>query len=205
MTVDIDTGGRPPPPPAPATDEAAFLWELRKYPDNAGALLAGDPVLPVTYARRYKFFFYCNATAFVASVVIVNLLLAHSLSRRRWWLRALQAAMVLDQFGLMGAYAAGSCRELAMSAYVAALVGLVSTYVCAHVLLFMLLAVKNEAGLSTPGGFLSGSVDGDQTLRPSRFVAFFHFNTTAFVASLVVIMLLMSRTVTRHGVRSSAL
>ncbi|GJM98800.1 hypothetical protein PR202_ga15839 [Eleusine coracana subsp. coracana] len=274
MTVDVDSGERPPPPPAPATAEIAFLWELRKYvlllatlaasatysaglsppggfwQENAGALLAGDPVLPVTYARRYKFFFYCNATAFVASVVIVNLLLAHSLSRRRWWLRALQAAMILDQFGLMGAYAAGSCRELAMSAYVAALVGLVSTNVCAHVLLFALLAVKTrstsrdvtttrgvtseapesvertrkyllifatltatvtyQAGLSTPGGFLSGSVDGDHlagdpTLRPSRFVAFFYFNTTAFVASLVVIMLLMSRTVTRHGVRSSAL
>ncbi|XP_062203201.1 uncharacterized protein LOC133905442 [Phragmites australis] len=252
-----------------AATEADFLWKLRKYvlllatlaasvtytaglsppggfrPDNDkdGVHLAGDPALQVTYARRYQVFFYCNATAFVASIVIVNLLLVHSLSRRRWWLRALQAAMILDQFGLMGAYAAGSCREVAMSAYVLALVALVSSYVCAHVLLFALMrdagenvvpeapesverarkyllifvtlaaTVTYQAGLSTPGGFLSDNQDddhlaGDSMLRghhPDRFMVFFYFNTTAFVASLVVIMLLMSRTVTRHGFRSCAL
>ncbi|KAG0528676.1 hypothetical protein BDA96_05G032300 [Sorghum bicolor] len=259
-----------------AIKEANFLWELRKYvllqatlaatitysagmsppggfwPDNDGIHLAGDPVLQVTYPRRYGLFFYFNATAFVASVVTVNLLLVHSLSRRRWWLRALQAAMILNQLGLMGSYAAGSCREVAMSAYVLALVGMVSSYVCAHVLFFALWALRArararrggggksaaapeppeaverarkdllifatlvatvtyEAGLSTPGGFLSSdSLDqdrlaGDPMLRGHRFMAFFYLNTTAFVASLVIIMLLMSRTVTRHGFRSCAL
>ncbi|CAN6299931.1 unnamed protein product [Urochloa humidicola] len=257
-----------------ADKEAYFLWELRKYvllqatlaasvtysaglsppggvwPDNdiAKARLAGDPVLQVTYARRYEVFFHFNAVSFVASIVTVNLLLVHSLSRHRWWLRALQAAMILNQLGLMGAYAAGSCRELAMSAYVIALVALVSTYVCAHVLLFTLMCalprhattdnaaveapdtvkhsrkyllifatlvatVTYQAGLSTPGGFLSdsqgnGPLAGDPMLRgyhPDRFMGFFYFNTTAFVASLVVIMLLMSRTVTRHGFQSWAL
>jgi hypothetical protein len=254
-----------------AVKEADFLWELRKYvllqatlaasitysagmsppggfwPDNLGGHLAGDPVLQVTYPRRYGVFFYFNATAFVASVVTVNLLLVHSLSRRRWWLRALQAAMILNQLGLMGSYAAGSCREVAMSAYVLALVGMVSTYVCAHVLFFALYALRArgpggkspappeapeaverarkdllifatlvatvtyEAGLSTPGGFLSSDspdqdhLAGDPMLRGRRFMAFFYLNTTAFVASLVIIMLLMSRTVTRHGFRSCAL
>ncbi|VAI29853.1 unnamed protein product [Triticum turgidum subsp. durum] len=236
-----------------ATAEAEFLWELRKYvlllatlaasvtysaglsppggfwPDNGadgGARLAGDPVLLVTYPRRYKAFFYCNATAFVASLVIVNLLLVRSLGHRRRWLRALQAAMLLDQFGLMGAYAAGSCRDAAMSAYVFVLVALVGCYVSAHVLVFVLFAptargdkvtpadrverarkyllifatlaatITYQAGVSTPGGFWPGSQDsdhlaGDPMLRvqhPSRFMVFFYSNTTAFVASLVVVM-----------------
>jgi hypothetical protein len=209
-------------------------------------LHAGDPVLPFTYPRRYKAFFYCNATAFVASLVIVNLLLVRSLCHHRRWLRALQAAMLLDQLGLMGAYAAGSCRDEAMSAYVFVLVALVATYVFAHVIVFALFApsasggpgnigtpddsvdrarkyllifatlaatIAYQAGLSTPGGFWPGSqaddhLAGDILLslhHPSRFMVFFYFNTTAFVASLVVVMLLMSRTVTRHGIRSYAL
>ncbi|KAJ1254538.1 hypothetical protein BS78_K037100 [Paspalum vaginatum] len=233
-----------------ASGAGHVLWELRKYVllqatlaasvtysaglsppggfwtdnDTDGARLAGDPVLQVTYARRYGVFFYFNATAFVASIITINRLL----------------------LGLMGAYAAGSCRELAMSAYVVALVAMVAAYVCAHVLLFMLCVraaaggnatppgapgavarsrkyllifatlvatVTYQAGLSTPGGFLSNSEDGghlagDPMLRghhPDRFMGFFYFNTTAFVASLVVIMLLMSRTVTRHGFQSCAL
>ncbi|TVU50825.1 hypothetical protein EJB05_02216, partial [Eragrostis curvula] len=269
VDVDSDSGeGAPPPAAAPTPTDAGFLWELRKYvlllatlaasvtysaglsppggfwPDNAGARLAGDPVLRVTYRRRYEVFFYW-------------LLQRHGLRRlhrhRQPPARALAQPPPL--FGLMGAYAAGSCREQAMSAYVLALVGLVSNYVCAHVLLFALLAamrsrtrerdagegvapateapesvertrkyllifatlaatVTYQAGLSTPGGFLSDSVAsdhlaGDPTMlrghHPSRFMAFFYLNTTAFVASLVVIMLLMSRTVTRHGFRSFAL
>uniref|UniRef100_A0A0E0HKU8 PGG domain-containing protein n=1 Tax=Oryza nivara TaxID=4536 RepID=A0A0E0HKU8_ORYNI len=265
LMVDGDAGRRAPAPAtSPAAEEAEFLWELRKYvlllatlaatvtytagldppggfwTDNVGELLAGDPVLQKTYPRRYKAFFYCNATAFVASLVIVNLLLVRFLCRRRWWLRALQAAMILDMFGLMGAYAAGSSREAAMSAYILVLVILVCSYVSAHVLLYGLTAqvsgpdaperverarkyllifatlaatVAYQAGLSTPGGFWLGSLEnqhlaGDPMLRgnhPYRFMVFFYFNTTAFVASLVTIMLLMSRTVSRHGFRSSAL
>uniref|UniRef100_A0A0D9XNZ9 PGG domain-containing protein n=1 Tax=Leersia perrieri TaxID=77586 RepID=A0A0D9XNZ9_9ORYZ len=269
MAVDANAEPRAPAPAtSPAAEEAEFLWELRKYVlllatlaatvtytaglDPPGGFwtdndvkhhhLAGDPVLQATYPRRYKAFFYCNATSFVASVVIVNLLLVRYLCRRRWWLRALQAAMILDMFGLMGAYAAGSSREVAMSAYIVVLVILVCSYVSAHVLVYGLTAagqtsspdapesverarkyllifatlaatVAYQAGLSTPGGFWHGTqagshVAGDPMLRgkhPYRFMVFFYFNTTAFVASLVTIILLMSKTVTRHGFRSSAL
>jgi len=37
--------------------------------------------------------------------------------------------MILDLFGLMGAYAAGSCRRVRTSAYILALVVGVSTYI----------------------------------------------------------------------------
>ncbi|KAG2654246.1 hypothetical protein PVAP13_1NG488138 [Panicum virgatum] len=239
-----------------AAMEANFLWELRKYVlvvhSNMLLLLQATLAASVTYAAGLSplgGIFYFNATAFATSVVTVNLLLVHSLSRRRWWLRALQAAMILDQLGLMGAYAAGSCREVAMSAYVLALVAMASAYVCAHVLFFALCALRRrgggggksagapeppeaverarkdllifatlvamvtyQAGQSTPGGFLSDSQvqdddrrAGDPMLAGDLFLAFFYLNTTAFVASLVVIMLLMSRTVTRHGFRSCAL
>ncbi|BAT15842.1 uncharacterized protein [Oryza sativa Japonica Group] len=212
LMVDGDAWRRAPAPAtSPAAEEAEFLWELRKYvlllatlaatvtytagldppggfwTDNVGELLAGDPVLQKTYPGRYKAFFYCNATAFVASLVIVNLLLVRFLCRRRWWLRALQAAMILDMFGLMGAYAAGSSREAAMSAYILVLVILVCSYVSAHVLLYGLTTaqvsapdaperverarkyllifatlaatVAYQAGLSTPGGFWLGSLE----------------------------------------------
>ena len=96
MSVDVDPGRRAPAPATPATTaarDAYFLWELRKYvllqatlaaglcppggfwDDNDGVRLAGDPVLQVTYARRYTLFFYFNATAFIASIITVNLLL----------------------------------------------------------------------------------------------------------------------------------
>jgi hypothetical protein len=108
-------------------------------------------VLPVTYPRRYNVFFYCNATAFATSLVIINLLLVRSLCHGRRWLRALQATMMLDQFSLMGAYAAGSCRDDAMSTYVFVLVALVVSYVSAQV--FALFAPSARGSdMDTPDG-----------------------------------------------------
>nr|CBX25379.1 hypothetical_protein [Oryza brachyantha] len=89
----------------------------------------GDPVLLGSYPRRYKVFFYCNATSFMASLVIMVLLLIERVSNTRPALLALHAAMILDLFGLMGAYAAGSCRRVTTSAYILALVIGVSAYI----------------------------------------------------------------------------
>uniref|UniRef100_A0A0D3GFJ7 Uncharacterized protein n=1 Tax=Oryza barthii TaxID=65489 RepID=A0A0D3GFJ7_9ORYZ len=41
----------------------------------------------------------------------------------------MQSAVVLDLLGLLGAYAAGSCREWETSAYVVALVAAVVVYI----------------------------------------------------------------------------
>ncbi|CAL4987563.1 unnamed protein product [Urochloa decumbens] len=214
--------------------------------DNDGAHLAGDPVLQVTYPLRYMVFFCSNVTAFAASIIAVTLLLVQSLSRHRWWLRTLQSAMVVDQLGLMGAYAAGSCRDMVMSAYVPLVAIIASSYVLVfalHVLrtrdvgrsvvpqlpqtvesarkdmlIFatLVVTVTYQVGLRTPGGFLLSDsqlgndhhLAGDPMLlahNPSRFMEFFYFNSTAFVASLVIIMHLMSKTATCYGFQSCAL
>lgn len=146
-----------------ATTEPNFLWKQRKYvllqatlaatvtysagmSPPGGLLPDNGDVLQVTYPRRYKVFFYFNATAIVASLVIIHLLLFDSLSRCRWWLRAVQASVILNQFSLLGSFAAGSCREVAMSTYAVALVGMVSPYLYAHVLSFLRHARRTHHG-----------------------------------------------------------
>lgn len=140
-----------------------FLWRLRKYllllavlavgvTYNAGLsppggfqtdssldhhAVAGDPLLPLEFFRRYEAFFYCNATAFAASLVLIILLLSRGVASKHVWLRSMQFTMILDLFSLMGAYAAGSCRALRSSVYILVLVCSVFFYVGVHILLFM--------------------------------------------------------------------
>jgi heme/copper-type cytochrome/quinol oxidase subunit 2 len=84
--------------------------------------------------RRYKAFYYCNSVAFVASLVAIVLVRMKTLHHHN----ALEAAMILDLFGLIGAYAAGSCRDVSTSIYAVALAGAVLVYVVIHVVLFTL-------------------------------------------------------------------
>uniref|UniRef100_A0A453JCC5 PGG domain-containing protein n=1 Tax=Aegilops tauschii subsp. strangulata TaxID=200361 RepID=A0A453JCC5_AEGTS len=96
---------------------------------------AGNPILLDTNTKRYQAFFYCNATSFVASIVVILLLLQRNVSKRGASLQAMHTAVVLDLLGLLGAYAAGSCRYLETSAYVIALVAMVVVFITIHVLL----------------------------------------------------------------------
>ncbi|KAM0904866.1 hypothetical protein ACQ4PT_017733 [Festuca glaucescens] len=143
----------------PSTDvDFELLWRLRKYLVLLGVLAvgvtynagltppggfwtlnkdghdAGDPVLHVGYSLRYELFFYCNATAFAASLVLVILLLSKSVTRREMWLHAIQLTMMLDLFSLLGAFAAGSCRAPKSSIYIWVLVFAVLVYVVIHTL-----------------------------------------------------------------------
>uniref|UniRef100_A0A453RDA8 PGG domain-containing protein n=1 Tax=Aegilops tauschii subsp. strangulata TaxID=200361 RepID=A0A453RDA8_AEGTS len=117
------------------TYQAGLLPPGGVWPDDRDGHFAGDPILHDTNLTRYKVFFYCNATAFMASVVMVILLLNNTISKYKRSLFAMKIAMVLDLLGLLGAYAAGSCRKLKTSAYIFALVIAVIIYIVIHVLL----------------------------------------------------------------------
>ncbi|BAT13245.1 Os11g0220500 [Oryza sativa Japonica Group] len=135
----------------------------------------GDPILLTTHPRRFKVFFYFNSAAFVASLVIMALSQNKRLVRR--YHAVLEATMILDLFGLIGAYAVGCCRDTSTSIYIIAMAGAVLVYVVIHIVFFT-LETKNggddqleehrevlllltvlaatltyQAGLTPPGGF----------------------------------------------------
>uniref|UniRef100_A0A0A9BDN1 PGG domain-containing protein n=1 Tax=Arundo donax TaxID=35708 RepID=A0A0A9BDN1_ARUDO len=234
------------------------------WTDSVDGHIAGDPILEAINPRRYKAFFYCNATAFVASLVIITLLQSQLITVSAMKRHILQTAMTLDLFSLMGAYAAGSSRKFSTSIYVFVLALLVFSYIVLHVLLsmalktrlkgaidsisevfhtstnclrrnetadnvdegkdlekrrkfLMLLAVlaasiTYQAGISPPGGFWTDNDDdhraGDLVFHdefPRRYRVFFYFNATAFMASLAVIMLLVSKRLCHKGLKCYAL
>ncbi|XP_006656901.2 uncharacterized protein LOC102715313 [Oryza brachyantha] len=210
-----------------ALDPPGGYWQ-----DNGQGHKAGDPILLTTNPRRYKTFFYCNSTAFLASLLAIILVQSRSLLERH----ALEAAMILDLFGLMGAYAAGSCRDASTSIYVLAIAGAVLVYVVIHVvfftldhtvaghsedvllekrrkrlLLFAILSatITYQAGLTPPSGFWqAGDLAGMPVLfsnNPHRYRAFFYCNTTSFMSSVALIILLVNPNLYRPAIRSYAL
>lgn len=210
---------------------------------------AGDSILQDAHRHRYLIFYYCNATAFAASLVISLLLLVLDGKNTGWWEALLRVVMVLDLLGLMGAYAAGSCRDRFTTIFSALLVCAVFAYVVVAAFcwylgvlvlppkkhrddhntaknndtsaanvhgyereeldeLLMLLAtfavtITYVAGLNPPGGFWGDTKDGHQMSDPvlqenysRRYWAFYVCNTTAFVASLLIIILVVHKNLT---------
>ncbi|RLN05267.1 hypothetical protein C2845_PM13G10760 [Panicum miliaceum] len=166
------------------------------WPDGRDGHIAGDAVLLSKQPAQYKAFFYCNSTAFVASVVAIVMVQNVKLVRSH----TLLAVMVLDMFALIGAYAAGSCRDLTTSAVVVALAAAVVLYV-----------VAKQVGLTLPGGFWISDDDGPLGHRagyavlldrnPRRFKAFFYCNTASFMASMALILLLVNPNLHRLAIR----
>ncbi|KAF8657378.1 hypothetical protein HU200_060150 [Digitaria exilis] len=148
----------------------------------------GDPILLTTHPTRYTVFFYSNSAAFVASLIVIIMVQSRFLLKRH----TLEAAMILDLFGLISAYAAGSCRDEITSIYVVALAGIVLVYVVIHIVFFtldhkdnhrdaeklenrrevlLLLAIlaatlTYQAGLTPPGGFWSDNEAGHRAGYP---------------------------------------
>uniref|UniRef100_A0ACD5TS17 Uncharacterized protein n=1 Tax=Avena sativa TaxID=4498 RepID=A0ACD5TS17_AVESA len=111
------------------------------WQDNNGDWhIAGDPILLTMDATRYKTFLYCNSFAFVASLVTIFLVMMQLLTEHHM----AESVMILELFGLIGAYAAGACREVTQSIYVMALAGAILFYVVIHVIFFSLEQVGND-------------------------------------------------------------
>ncbi|BAF19344.2 Os06g0295000, partial [Oryza sativa Japonica Group] len=215
-------------------DPPGGYWQVDKDGHKAG-----DPILLTINAKRYKTFFYFNSTAFVASLLAIILVQSKSLLKRH----ALEAAMILDLFGLMGAYAAGSCRDASTSINVMAIAGAVLVYVVIHIVFFTLdhndgsmlgednallekrrkrlllfailcATITYQAGLTPPSGCWQdddkqhGYHAGHPVLfsnHPRRYKAFFYCNTTSFMSSIALIILLVNPNLYRPAIHSYAL
>ncbi|EMS58429.1 hypothetical protein TRIUR3_28774 [Triticum urartu] len=193
---------------------------------------AGDPILSVMNPSRYMVFFYCNSTAFVASLVVILMVRARGLIRRH----TLEVAMLLCLLGLIGAYAAGSCRDMFTTVKLLALPAATLVYVVIHVVFFtldhkemsyednrklekrrkrlLLLAIlvatiTYQAGLTPQGGFWTeGHRAGDPIMADTygmRYQAFFYCNSTSFMVSITLIILLVNPNLYKPGIRCYAL
>ncbi|KAK3129000.1 hypothetical protein QOZ80_6BG0469860 [Eleusine coracana subsp. coracana] len=89
----------------------------------------GDTVLADNYPRRYKVFFYSNATSFMVSVAVILMLVGRKLTdTNKYCSVLLTISMYVSLVGLAGlllAYAAGTTRKVKTFAYVCALFPLV--------------------------------------------------------------------------------
>ncbi|KAJ3699228.1 hypothetical protein LUZ61_002933 [Rhynchospora tenuis] len=99
------------------------------WPDDLNGHNAGSAILHDKSPHRYTTFFYANATAFMASLVIIILLMNETFYCDHSKVVMLNISMVLGLVSLMIAYAAGCTREVSSSIYVIVLAVVVLLFV----------------------------------------------------------------------------
>ncbi|CAD6258239.1 unnamed protein product [Miscanthus lutarioriparius] len=204
-------------------DPPGGVWQ-----DNSGGHTAGDPILLTTNHRRYKAFFYCNSVSLVASLVAIVLVQEKFLLNHH----VLEAVMILDLFGLIGAYAAGSCRDVNTSIHAMALAGAVLVYVVIHVIFItldddtrarsesdkekdnelvekprkrLLLFAILAATITYQAGLTPPGGSCSRTTSLGTTPAFFYCNSVSFMLSIALIILLVNPKLYRPAIRTHAL
>nr|CAB3461931.1 unnamed protein product [Digitaria exilis] len=102
------------------------FWDHEEGGHKPGdAILKGGP-----HDRRLKAFFVCNTTAFVASLIIIIILQDKRLSfSPNFKSFELYGFIAVTLMGLVGAYSAGSCRQIDTTIYINSLVGAVMVFI----------------------------------------------------------------------------
>jgi hypothetical protein len=102
---------------------------------------AGNPVIHDNRRPWYLVFFYSVSVSFVASIIVIIMLLPHWLPNKKeegwekWSLRVMNRTIILDLVALLVSYAAGSSRGWKTSVYVGALIFAVLGYFAIHMTL----------------------------------------------------------------------
>ncbi|CAL4991185.1 unnamed protein product [Urochloa decumbens] len=228
--------------------------------DDESGNQAGDPVLLHNNQRRYRVFFYCNSTSFMASVAVIILLVNKNLYVPAIRTHALSVCTLVSFFCLLAAFAAGTTQHLKTSVYTLVLLAVVFFLAILLLLLFFLrsviflptttsqqtgdadadepikliptisiiavddhpdrvytsrrhanrmymmtvgvlvASVTYQASLDPPGGSWQRSSDGHnaghpimQDNRRQRYLVFFYSNSTTFMASIFLMVLLLRK------------
>uniref|UniRef100_A0A8R7V0F6 PGG domain-containing protein n=2 Tax=Triticum urartu TaxID=4572 RepID=A0A8R7V0F6_TRIUA len=117
------------------------LWQ-----DNDNGHSAGNPILHDINKHRYHAFFYSNSTSFMASIVVVVMLLPlttfHNHNLPLW---PMHTAILLDMFSLLVAYAAGSNRKWETSRNVILLIIPVLAYIAVYATMSVFYHRKDQS------------------------------------------------------------
>ncbi|TVU11499.1 hypothetical protein EJB05_45090, partial [Eragrostis curvula] len=119
----------------------------------------GDPILLATRRVQYKLFYYSNALAFAASLVVSILLLFMKREDHKR-VPAVRAVMLIDVCCLMVAYVAGSCRGNLTTFY--------ASVVCAVVFLFVIVITMMTRCEATPAQGDVDTSDGNPRVKEQR-------------------------------------
>ncbi|VAI62313.1 hypothetical protein VPH35_113093 [Triticum aestivum] len=111
------------------------------WQSNDNGYEAGNPVMHDKRSPRYLTFFYSNSISFMASIVVIIMLLPRWLPHKKeeeWEKRSLRVMNWTIRLGLVAllvAYAAGSNRGWKTSVYVVTLILAVLGYFAIHIIL----------------------------------------------------------------------